>query len=98
VETGFVAYLKLKEAFALSTSDPGKAALAHDAAAQFIGDHLASMAEPLANILSHSCVEYLVLAGKALAQRTGPKKQPLKAHKSHFPILEAESTFDCESA
>ncbi len=96
VEIGFVAWLKFKEAFARSFGDLEKAELARDAAARFIADYLSTMAEPLANILSHSGIEYLVLAGKVLRQRSGPKKQPLKAHASHFPIFgDAEASFEC---
>ncbi len=95
VEAGFVAYLKLKEAFATAEGEDAKANVARDAAATFIRDRMASMGEPLGALLADSGVAYLALAGKALARRTGPKPQPLRADKSHFPILEPDSTFDC---
>ncbi len=72
VEAGFVGYLRLKEAFALSAGDSDAAGLAADAAKAFIGDHLSYLAQPLAASLSESGVEYLSLAGQVLLARVGP--------------------------
>ena len=75
VETGFIAYLKLKEAYAEAITDEERSAVTRDAAKQFINEHLSEMAEPLARSLEHSGVEYLALAGKALFLRVGPKRE-----------------------
>ena len=75
VETGFVAYLRLKEAYAELNADGEHAAVTREAAQQFINDHLSAMTEPLARSLEHSGVEYLALAGKALFARVGPKRE-----------------------
>ncbi len=71
VETGFIAYLKLKEAYARATGDDEHAAVTCEAAQQFITEHLSMMTEPLARSLEHSGVEYLALAGNALLSRVG---------------------------
>jgi TorA maturation chaperone TorD len=70
VEADFVAYLRLKEAYALARGDSEQAALTSEAAGRFIDDHLAVIAGPLAQTLASSDVEYLKRAGKALQERT----------------------------
>lgn len=95
VETGFLAYLKLKEAYAEAISDDEHAAVTREAAQQFINEHLSTMTEPLARSLEHSGVEYLALAGKSLLARVGPKRD--QSSKNNLPILAAdeESEFAC---
>jgi nitrate reductase assembly molybdenum cofactor insertion protein NarJ len=73
VEIGFVAYLRLKEAYARAAGDDEHAALAAAAAARFIADHLAMHATPLANVLAASHLEYLARASRLLAARVGPR-------------------------
>ncbi|MGE0885370.1 MAG: molecular chaperone TorD family protein [Blastocatellales bacterium] len=85
VETGFIAYLKLKEAYAQTSSDDEHAAVTREAAQQFINEHLSAMTEPLAGSLEHSGVKYLALTGKALLARVGPKRD--KPRKQNLPIL-----------
>lgn len=70
-EAGFVAYLRLKQAFALSEGDEERAAVTADASARFVKDHLATIAEPLAGSLAASGVAYLRDASAALLRRTG---------------------------
>ncbi len=98
VETGFVAYLKLKEAYAESIGDTEHAAVTREAAQQFINDHLSTMTEPLARSLEHSGVEYLALAGKALLARVGPKRD--QSSKQNLPVLslDEDSEFACAEA
>lgn len=94
VETGFIAYLKLKEAYALACGNQEQAATAADSARQFICEHLGSIAEPLANHLQASEIPYLAKAGAALLRRVGP--MPKAA--SPLPILQedqAESEWTC---
>ncbi len=95
VETGFIAYLKLKEAYAQAISDDEHAAVTREAAQQFINEHLSAMTEPLALSLEHSGVEYLALAGKALFARVGsPREKPFR---QNLPILsvDEDSEFSC---
>ena len=72
VETGFIAYLKLKEAYALAMDDWDHAAVTAAASARFRADHLANVAAPLARILEGSPLEYLARASRVLAFRVGP--------------------------
>jgi len=69
VEAGFVGYLRLKEAFALASGDDAAAAVARDAARQFVKDHIAVIAEPLATSLRASGIAYLGHASAALISR-----------------------------
>jgi nitrate reductase assembly molybdenum cofactor insertion protein NarJ len=71
VETDFIAYLKLKEAFAVSRGDAEQAATARDAAERVAGEHLAYLAGQLAERLAASGIRYLSLASAALLERTG---------------------------
>ncbi|MBS1828908.1 MAG: molecular chaperone TorD family protein [Acidobacteria bacterium] len=71
-EAGFVGYLRLKQAYALSAGDEEGATVTGDAAAQFVKEHLATIAEPLAGSLAESGVGYLRDAAVALLRRTGP--------------------------
>jgi hypothetical protein len=95
VETGFVAYLRLKEAYALLNSDAVHASVTSEAARQFIDDHLSTMAEPLANSLEHSGVKYLSLAGAALLRRTGPRRDSGRG--KGLPVI-SESGFSGDDA
>ncbi|NLY02905.1 MAG: molecular chaperone TorD family protein [Rhodopirellula sp.] len=71
-EVGFVAYLCLKEAYAIARSDADQAGLCRSAARRFLEEHLAVMAQPLAAHLKMSGIGYLALAGDALVDRVGP--------------------------
>ena len=72
VEAGFVGYLRLKEAYAVTRGDEEQAAVTADAAATFVREHLSALAEPLAATLDASGVAYLAEAARALATRVGP--------------------------
>jgi nitrate reductase assembly molybdenum cofactor insertion protein NarJ len=69
VETGFIAYLKMKQAYALACGDSEKASLAAEAEGNFLRDHLAAFAAPLAEALEASGPPYLIGAGRALLAR-----------------------------
>jgi nitrate reductase assembly molybdenum cofactor insertion protein NarJ len=73
-ETGFISYLKLKEAYAKALNDAESAGITADAAKQFTAEHLTKVAEPLAKSLASSGVEYLSIAAETLLKRTGPDK------------------------
>ncbi len=69
VEAGFVAYLRFKEAYAVSRGDRPQAEVAADAAKHFLEDHLSLLADPLARALGASEIAYLATASAALARR-----------------------------
>jgi nitrate reductase assembly molybdenum cofactor insertion protein NarJ len=71
VEADFVAYLKLKEAFAYCRGDDELAATAGEAVARLLSEHLAFVAAPLAERLADSDVRYFALSAQALLARTG---------------------------
>jgi nitrate reductase assembly molybdenum cofactor insertion protein NarJ len=71
VEAGFIAYLRLKEAYALNRGEPEPAAVAAEASQRFMVEHLAVMARPLAAALADSPVRYLTLAAESLRRRIG---------------------------
>jgi hypothetical protein len=91
VEAGFVGYLKLKEAYALEGGEPEHAKITADASRSFIAEHLTKVAEPLANSLNFSGIEYLALAGKALFDLVG--KDPDAARKILPVIPSVEDEF-----
>jgi nitrate reductase assembly molybdenum cofactor insertion protein NarJ len=92
VETGFIAYLKLKEAYALACGETEHAAIASEAAQSFIKDHLRVMAHPLAGYLANSGIAYLEKASAFVAQRVGP----LPVVTPILPILQDAITEDRE--
>jgi nitrate reductase assembly molybdenum cofactor insertion protein NarJ len=87
VEAGFIAYLKLKELYALACRNEDQAMIARDAAKDFLRDHLAMMAQPLASRLEDSGITYLAKAGAALSQRVGPPPAPPA---TPLPILQEQ--------
>lgn len=94
LEAGFIAYLKMKEAYALACQDEDRAATAGESAQRFIEDHLTNLAQPLADRLEGSGISYLAKASAALLRRVGPQK----VVQSPLPILQEEpqeSAFAC---
>jgi nitrate reductase assembly molybdenum cofactor insertion protein NarJ len=79
VETGFVAYLKLKEAYAQSSGDAQAAELTAAACRRFIEEHLSMLAEPVAQSLANIGPSYLVEASSILAARVGPPRRAAAA-------------------
>ena len=86
VETAFVSYLRLKEAYALACENIERATTTAESAACFIEDHVARIAAPLAGYLANSGISYLAQAGAALARRARQKA----VAQSPFPILQQE--------
>ena len=72
VEAGFVGYLRLKQAYALACSDTEAAEVAAEAAATFLQEHVAAVAEPVAQGLEAAEAGYLALAARSLARQAGP--------------------------
>lgn len=87
-EAGFVAYLRLKQAYAMSEGREDRADIAADAAARFVKEHVATIAEPLAASLAASGITYLQDASAALLRRTGPG---LKLPVLQDPLVDDES-------
>lgn len=95
VEAGFIGYLRFKEAYAIAEGESVSAAIAAEAARDFIKGHLSRVAEPLAALLEESGVTYLAIAGRELLTRVGPSQQ--------LPVLNLagaggeDSCFECGS-
>lgn len=98
VETGFVAYLKLKELYALENGDAEKACVTADASRNFIDEHVSKYAEKIKKLLVASGIDYLKLASEALFKRVGPDKD--KGKQIYLPTLEQadEPIFECGAA
>lgn len=86
VEAGFIAYLKMKEAYALACLDEERAATASESAQRFLEEHLANVAQALADRLAGSGISYLAKAGAALLRRVGPPPAAV----SPLPVLQDE--------
>ena len=95
VETGFMAYLKLKQAFAEECGEQGKAEITARAAKTFKNEHLAKFTEQITNSLALSGIDYLALASAALFKRVGRDKD--KKIRQILPVLgdEDDSFFEC---
>lgn len=89
IEVGFVAYLKLKEAYARVQGDDQHADIAASAAAQFMSDHLSRIAAPLATLLADSHLRYLAKASRLLAERVGPRPPSMR-----LPMLSSTADDD----
>ena len=86
VETAFLAYLRLKQAFALHCGDEERAAVTAEAAESFLKQHLANIAQDLGGRLAGSGIRYLEQAGAWLSGRVGPPPTAV----SPLPILHDE--------
>ena len=75
VEAGFVSFLLLKQAFAEASGSVDAVAVTEEARRTFLKEHLAWIAEPLAERLEASSVEYLALSGRSLCDRVGPSQE-----------------------
>lgn len=82
VEVGFIAYLRLKEAYARSRGMASEAGIAAAAAEAFLADHLSAIAEPFAERLEAAGNTALALAGRALLARVGPPRMALPSSPS----------------
>lgn len=101
VEAGFVGYLRLKEAYAVTRGDDDQAAVTAEAAATFMREHLSALAEPLASTLAASGIAYLGAAARALANRVGPPPSAIASPQVGrlLPViqpLEDEDEIACE--
>lgn len=98
VETGFIAYLRLKELFALENGDNESADVTSRASITFVDDHISKYAQRLSKLLAASGINYLKLAGAALFDRVGPDRE--KSKQIFLPVLDEENEpgFECGGA
>ena len=89
VEVGFIAYLRLKQAFALAQGETEAAESCARSVTRFLAEHLAPVAHPLAGLLANSGVDYLAQASSMVAARSGPAPQPRQ-----LPVIQPPSTDD----
>jgi nitrate reductase assembly molybdenum cofactor insertion protein NarJ len=95
VETGFIAYLRLKEVFALECGESENAEITSAASKTFIDEHLSKFVEKLSKLLASSGIDYLGLASAALFERVGRDKDRNK--QIFLPVLEDmdEDVLEC---
>ena len=98
IEAGFVSYLRLKEAYALTRGAAEEAEITAQAARDFIAEHLAWLAEPLAHALACSGVVYLTQAGAALLARVGPRPQTTGEALASIDRCDCDDTLECSEA
>lgn len=98
VQAGFIAYLKLKQAYSIECGDDEHAAITAEAAREFIAEHISKYAHKLRRHLSGSGIEYLELASRALAERSGPDKD--SEARIELPVLDVQDDqlFECGTA
>lgn len=80
VQLNFVAFLKLKQACALFDGDSANASLTEAAIQEFLREHLATQAEPVARRMPDFGPEYMVDAAVRIAAYAGP------APRSGYPL------------
>jgi hypothetical protein len=100
-EVDFVAYLRLKQAFAAARNERDQADVVADAIMNFVDNHLAVTAVPLAGLLTTSSISYLSEAATALSDRVSRYRTAVKSPTSGrtwndaLPIYESDDC--CES-
>jgi len=94
-EAGFLGYLCLKQAYARMRGNEEEAEIAAQAAARFCEEHLSSLAWALADRLEQTEVQYLALAARALAHRTGPRPVTNPAGESSLPLGSSDCPPEC---
>jgi nitrate reductase assembly molybdenum cofactor insertion protein NarJ len=98
VEAGFMGYLCLKEAYARARGNEEEAEIVSQATTRFREEHLSALAWPLAERLEKTQVQYLSLAARALAHRSGPRPTPTSAGETPLPLCESDCSLDCGRA
>ncbi|MGE5851070.1 MAG: molecular chaperone TorD family protein [Candidatus Methylomirabilota bacterium] len=95
VEAGFLGYLCLKQAYARMRGNEDEAEIVAQAATRFCQEHLSALAWPLADRLEKTEVQYLSLAARAIARRTGPRPATHPAGESPLPVCDSDCPLDC---
>lgn len=96
VEAGFLGYLRFKEAYAVARGEQEQAAVTRDAAARFIDEHLATVAEPLARSLDASGIRYLSLTVAAIFRRVGPPRAAGSGYDQPVSCVDEGCASKCE--
>jgi nitrate reductase assembly molybdenum cofactor insertion protein NarJ len=71
-EIDFIAYLRVKQAYAVARNDETQSEVTAQAIRSFIRDHLSTTAVPLTQSLAASGIPYLALAAATLSERVAP--------------------------
>jgi nitrate reductase assembly molybdenum cofactor insertion protein NarJ len=95
VETGFLALLRMKEAFALMSGDTEHTALSAEAAERFVQEHLSRIAPGLAGRLAESGLEYLVGAARVLERRAGAAPSARVPVVAGLPVFDVNAEITC---
>jgi nitrate reductase assembly molybdenum cofactor insertion protein NarJ len=94
VETGFIAYLKMKEAYARECENQENVEITSGASKTFIDEHLTKVSERIATTLAASEIDYLQLASAALFNRVGVDKD--NKIRQILPVLsDPEAEIEC---
>jgi nitrate reductase assembly molybdenum cofactor insertion protein NarJ len=96
-EIDFIAYLQLKQAYAVARSDETQAAVTAQAMQSFIQDHLVTTAVPLTQILDSSGIPYLSLAATALSERLGAFRTESVCSSLVLDLLGNQSLPSCDT-
>ena len=84
VQLGFVAFLKLKQAYAEIEGDQEKALLTAAAITEFLREHIATQAEPVAQRMAEFGPEYLETVIRRVVAYVGP------CPRSAYPLMAGE--------
>jgi len=95
VEAGFLGYLALKEAYARARGSEEEAEIVSQAAPRFRQEHLSTLAWPLTDRVEKTEVQYLSLAARALAHRTGPRPPTHPVGESPLPLCDSACPLEC---
>jgi nitrate reductase assembly molybdenum cofactor insertion protein NarJ len=93
VESGFLSFLQMKQAFAHASGNLKHAAVTAEAAGRFVGEHLSRIARPLAEQLVHSGLQYLAEAARALCKRVGAVPHRVPSAAGDLSVVHEESVF-----
>jgi nitrate reductase assembly molybdenum cofactor insertion protein NarJ len=96
VQLGFMGFLRLKQVCALLAGETEHAEVAEAAAAEFLKEHLAYQAEPVARALEIFAPDYLAEAGRQILERAGPA--PRSGYPLGSPLSDSEEEMSCGPA
>jgi nitrate reductase assembly molybdenum cofactor insertion protein NarJ len=96
VQVGFLSYLRVKQVCALLAGEAEHAEVAGAAAAEFLKEHVAYQAEPVARALEIFAPDYLAEAGRQILERAGPA--PRSGYPLGSPMSDAGEEMSCGPA
>jgi hypothetical protein len=93
VEAGFLAYLRLKQAYAVAEGDADAEVQTAETYQRFLTEHVARIGRPLKERCANCGIRCLTLAAEALAERAGTRARSPAV----LPIIEdaGEAQFEC---